>query len=288
MFSRQRAILRLIEIEGGTISRLRLVKLAFLLSREPTAPRVGVYDFVPYKRGPFSFTLYHEMRALERDGWLAEVQNDIRISETTDLETAFLDPEFLALIDEVCSRCRHVTTPAVVEAVYAKHPWFTINAEAAHKRVASRPVADPAVYTVGYEGIMVDALLDLLLRKGIRRLVDVRCNPIARRYGFHKATLCRLCNDVGIEYVHFPSLGIPSAWRAFLSDQLSYDRLFERYTKEILPKQRTAIAEVAKLMVNQATALMCMEADHRSCHRSRLGFEISSQTSLPVRELREM
>ena len=39
---------------------------------------------------------------------------------------------------------------------------------------------------------MVNALLDLLLRKGIRRLVDVRCNPVARRYGYHKATLCRL------------------------------------------------------------------------------------------------
>jgi hypothetical protein len=58
MFSRQRAILRLIENEGGTVSRLRLVKLAFLLSQEAGAPRVGTYDFVPYKRGPFSFTLY--------------------------------------------------------------------------------------------------------------------------------------------------------------------------------------------------------------------------------------
>ncbi len=51
MFSRQRAILRLIENEGGSIARLRLVKLAFLLSRESAAPRVGLYDFVPYKDG---------------------------------------------------------------------------------------------------------------------------------------------------------------------------------------------------------------------------------------------
>jgi uncharacterized protein (DUF488 family) len=288
MFSRQRAILRLVENEGGTVSRLRLVKLAFLLSREPAAPRAGVYDFVPYKRGPFSFTLYHEMRSLERDGWLAEAEQDIQIAEAPDLETAFLDREFLDLIDGVTSRYRPLRTSSLVDRVYANHPWFTLNSEATHKRAANRPIVQPAVYTVGYEGIMVDALLDLLLRNGIRQLVDVRCNPIARRYGFHKATLCRLCNDVGIEYVHFASLGIPSAWRASLSDQSSYDRLFERYTSEILPKQRAAIECVAKLIVEKPCALMCMEADHHSCHRSRLGAELSCQTSLPVRELREM
>src|ERR1700693_656450 len=162
MFSRQRAILRLIEKEGGSVSRLRLVKLAFVLSREPSAPRAGVYDFVPYKRGPFSFTLYHEMRSLERDGWLAEAEHDIRIAEAPDLETAFLDREFLDLIDHVSSRYRPLTTSAVVDAVYTTHPWFTMNSETVQKRAASRPTAQPAVYTVGYEGMMVDALLNLL------------------------------------------------------------------------------------------------------------------------------
>lgn len=286
MFSRQRAILRLIENEGGTTSRLRLVKLAFLLSREAGAPRAGVYDFVPYKRGPFSFTLYHELRALEDNGWLAEADHDIKVAQAPDLETASLDREFLGLIDGISSRCRPLTTSAVVDSVYASHPWFTLNSEAAYKRAVRRPVVQPAVYTVGYEGIMVDALLDLLLRKGVRRLIDVRCNPIARRYGFHKATLCRLCNDVGIDYVHFASLGIPSAWRADLCDQASYDRLFERYTNEILPKQYAAIDSVVRLMVERPSALMCMEADHHSCHRSRLGAEVSRRTSLPVKELR--
>lgn len=288
MFSRQRAILRLIENEGGTTSRLRLVKLAFLLSREPSAPRAGIYDFVPYKRGPFSFTLYHEMRALQRDGWLLEAEDNFQISEAPDLQTACLDRSFLKVIDGLSRRYRSQATSAVVNNVYATYPWFTLNAEATLKRAAIRPVAKPAVYTVGYEGLMVDALLDLLLRDGIERLIDVRCNPIARRYGFHKATLCRLCGDVGIEYVHYASLGIPSAWRASLTDQSSYERLFQRYTDEILPKQRTAVDDVARLVVEKTSALLCMEAAHHSCHRSRLGLEIARQTSLPVRELRNV
>jgi uncharacterized protein (DUF488 family) len=288
MFSRQRAILRLIQNDGGAITRLRLVKLAFLLSREPDAPRAGTYDFVPYKRGPFSFTLYHELRALERDGWIVQAEHDIRIAEAPHLETAFLDKEFLALIDTVSHRHRSITTSAVVDSVYRSYPWFTLNSEAIQKRAVKRPGGDLAVYTVGYEGITVDALLDLLLRQGIRRLIDVRCNPIARRYGFHKATICKLCNDVGIEYFHFASLGIPSAWRADLSDQASYERLFERYQNEILPRQSDAVDSIGRLVAESPSALMCMEADHHCCHRSRLAAEVGHRTSLQKKELREM
>lgn len=286
MFSRQRAILRLLENEGGGADKLRLVKLAFLVSREFGAPRTGIYDFVPYKRGPFSFTLYHELSALERDGWLAGTDHEIKTAQLTTLETAFLDQAFLDLIDRVSDRYRSVPTTALVDSVYGRYPWFTMNSEATHKRAAKRPRVPPAVYTVGYEGLMVDALLDLLLRSGIVRLIDVRCNPIARRYGFHKSTLLRLCQNLDIEYVHFPSLGIPSAWRSSLGDQASYEQLFERYKRDILPKQRSAIDHVAKLVAEKPSALMCMEAEHHCCHRSRLGAAVALQTSLPVKELR--
>jgi hypothetical protein len=134
MFSRQRAILRLIENEGGFVARLRLVKLAFLLSREAEAPRAGLYDFVPYKHGPFSFTLYHELCALGRDGWLAEKEHDVGLAEAPHLETAFLDKKFLALIDELSSRHRSTPTSAVVDSVYRDYPWFTLNSDKIHRR----------------------------------------------------------------------------------------------------------------------------------------------------------
>jgi len=288
MFSRQRSILKLIHNEGGTIERLRLVKLAFLLSKEKAAPRTGVYDFVPYKRGPFSFTLYHDLQVLQRDGWLSEGDREVSIVEAPHLQTAFLDAEFVSLIDSISSRYRSIETSAMVDSVYRAYPWFTLNSESLNKRAVSKPTASPAVYTVGYEGITVDALLNLLLSHGIERLIDVRCNPIARRYGFHKSTLLRLCSGLGIDYVHFASLGVPSAWREELSDQSSYERVFSRYEKEILPRQHGAIAKVVNLTTRSASALLCMEADHNYCHRSRLGAEVARQTSLPIRELREM
>jgi len=286
MFSRQRAILRLLENEGGTASRLRLVKLAFLLSRELDAPSTGVYQFLPYRRGPFSFTLYHDLRTLGSDGWIVEAEHDLKLVEAPHLETAFLDSAFLSTVDGISRRYRMVSTSDLIDSVYRHHPWFTMNSEFVHKRAVARPVGLPAVYTVGYEGIMVDGLLDLLLHAGVQQLVDVRANPIARRYGFHKATLKRLCEDVDIEYLHFPALGIPSAWRTDLDSPESYQRLFERYEREILPCQQSSISNVAKLVTEKPSALMCMEADHACCHRSRLAAMVASQTRLPIRELR--
>ena len=70
MFSRQRVILRLLQNEDGSTSRLRLVKLAFMVSRERDVPRTGIYEFVPYSRGPLSFTLYHDLRGLANNDWL--------------------------------------------------------------------------------------------------------------------------------------------------------------------------------------------------------------------------
>jgi len=287
MFTRQRALLRLVENEGGRIERLRLVKLAFLLSRDASNAASSVYDFVPYKRGPFSFMLYYDLRGLVGDGWFRENDHHIETVALPAIETSSLESSFLERIDAVNRACRSLTTSALVDSIYAKHPWFTVNAENESKRRATRPTGEAAIYTVGYEGLTVDALLNLLMENGIRRLIDVRCNPVARRYGFHKSTANRLCNDVDIDYVHFPSLGIPSSWRSDLSSKESYEVLFRRYEQDVLPGSSFDIDRVAELVAEQPSALMCMEADNRCCHRSHLAIEVARRTRLPIRELRQ-
>ena len=118
-------------------------------------------------------------------------------------------------------------------------------------------------------------------------MIDVRCNPIARCYGFHKTTTQRLCNDLGIEYLHFPSLGVPLTWRSNLSDGSSYEALLERYNRDILPENSADLDRVAALLADAPSALMCMEADNRCCHRSQLAVNLARRTRLPIRELRE-
>ncbi|NJM48439.1 MAG: DUF488 domain-containing protein [Alkalinema sp. RU_4_3] len=71
--------------------------------------------------------------------------------------------------------------------------------------------------------------MNLLLESGISRLIDVRFNPISRRFGFHRSTLGRLCGFLGIDYQHLPELGIPGSEREDLGASSQYESLFSNY-----------------------------------------------------------
>jgi uncharacterized protein (DUF488 family) len=168
----------------------------------------------------------------------------------------------------------------LIDYVYGRFPWYTANSKI--RRLAHRPVADTAIYTVGYEGCSIDGLLNVLMRQGIQRIVDVRRNPVARRYGFHKSSLTRLCGNLSIDYVHVPEVGIPSALRRDLDGPSSYAKLFDQYDRELLPTVQNAVQMIAGLIVEKPTVLMCMEANPDMCHRTRLANNVSAITRLPI------
>lgn len=286
MLSRQRAILALLAEAGGTATRLEATKWAFLL-REETPSRGGsaFFQFLPYKYGPFSFSLYQEATALARNGYLREV-DDRTWSITTSGRTAARDLA-AAVGDDVrhiVRRFKDKETKELFGYVYDRYKWFTINS--ANDARMKRPEAAPAVYTAGYEGLSVDGFLDGLLRAGVRQLIDVRNNPVSRRYGFHRSTLHRLCGNVGIEYHHFPGLGIQSAERQDLDGPGARQALFDRYQHITLLAQGHAIGQVGVLLRQKSGVLVCMEADHVCCHRSRLADAVAQATGLQVWHLR--
>jgi uncharacterized protein (DUF488 family) len=287
MITRQRTLLRLLELEKGKVSKLRLFKLAFLIREHAKqAPASAVYEFLPYQFGPYSFTLNHELKSLERDGWLRIFDAEICAARPLENETRKIERFLATAIESLVEKYRTVSTDELVTDVYRRFPWYTAGARNKARRATTIPIARNAVYTVGYEGLMLDGLLDLLLRNGIKQLVDVRCNPVARRFGFHKSTLERHCKDVGLTYVHLPALGIPSSWRQDLVDSAAYGHLFARYETEILPVNDNWIDVVCRLVRETPSALMCMEADARCCHRTRLARLVAERTELPLRELR--
>jgi uncharacterized protein (DUF488 family) len=287
MINRQRALIRLIANENGRITKLRLVKLSFLFqATTENAPRSGLYEFVPYHHGPYSFTLNHELRAIERNGSVRITNSDVELLRDSKGEESKLDRKFADAIDSLTRRYRNVTTATLVSRVYGDYPWYTSRAKDEKLRKQHVPIAPPTIFAVGYEGLMLDGLLDLLLRSGVKRLIDVRCNPVARRFGFHKSTLERHCRDLAIQYTHIPELGIPSSKRVDLDDLKSYDRLFGYYEETILSAQEDSLKTVSSLMCKEPSALMCMEADAMRCHRTRLAAAIARVTNLPVRELR--
>jgi uncharacterized protein (DUF488 family) len=139
-----------------------------------------------------------------------------------------------------------------------------------------------AVYTIGYEGRSVDGFLDKLLHSGIRRIVDVRANPVSMKYGFAKSSLSGLATKLGIGYVHCPQLGIPSSRRKQAHTDTDFRKLFNYYESQILTAQEDGAAKVAELMKAMPSVLLCMEREAVNCHRGRLATRIAALNKLDV------
>lgn len=286
MLVRQKVLLRLIDHAGGQMSRMRLVKSAFLLARTGNCSELrAFYQFVPYDQGPFSFTLYHELGTLIRNGYLVAASGHV-IQLATDVPIPSIDRGLEREIALLEKHYGELSTTALVDLVYGHYPEFTVNAIQPERRMAERPRAKCAVYTIGYEGLQVDGFLNILVQKGIRQIIDVRGHPVSRRYGFHKSTLSRLCGRLDIEYRHVPELGIPSESRAALLRPSDNEQMLDDYENAILPAHKEAVSRIANWVRTQASVLVCMEADPRCCHRSRLAAQVAKNTELAVHDLR--
>jgi uncharacterized protein (DUF488 family) len=284
MLNRQKTLLFLLQAAGRPVQRMELTKWCFLLRHEfGSAGGSAFYDFVPYRFGPFSFGLYQEAGKLEQNGYLVAPDGDSWTA--TDIAAHMAPPsDVLDDVVRLLSRWKRRSLESLVDYVYERYPAFTVNSE--RRKLAERPKTSPAVFTAGYESLSVDAFLNLLVESGIERLIDVRQNPVARRYGFHRSTLSILLGRLGIDYVHVPELGIPSSFRQQLATYADYERLFKKYEAKTLSTEESAIGNVARLVAERPSVLVCMEADPEYCHRSRLASRVAAETSLPVTHLR--
>jgi len=288
MLARQKALVSILQEAGGSASRVQLMKWAFLLGIEtPSHGGSSYYRFVPYLHGPHSFALYQEIDSLLRDGVLENGNDELkwRLKEPVERQNLDLPRPVKTDLRYIMSKYGSMSRRQLLEMVYERYPWFTINCEDASKRRVSRPVADVAVYTIGYEGLSVDDFLNRLLENGVQCLLDVRNNPVSRRYGFHKSTLSRLCGFLGVEYFHFPELGIPSSSREELHGKEDYERLFKEYKHSILPAQSKTLKRLARIVNDRPGVLVCMEADPTYCHRTTLAEALSPIAQLPVTHL---
>ncbi len=287
MLNRQKVAIKLLQESGGRVSRLQLMKLLFLLGQEsPSAGGSAFYRFMPYQYGPYSFSVQHEVDHLVRDGLVRERELSW---DLTDIGRAFdtsLPVNIQRDVKSLIDKYGRFSVQRLRDSVYEHYPWFTLLTELKDRRAVQRPIAAPAIYTIGYEGMVIEGFVDHLLRSGIVRLIDVRSNPVSRRYGFHQGSLSRICRSVGIDYRHFPELGVPSIQRVGVHTREDIANLLDTYEVKILPRQTTALNEVAKLLRSDPGALVCMEAESEFCHRSRLANELQSRIEYPVIHLK--
>lgn len=290
MLKRQKAVLSLLAQADGALSSTVFVKLVFLVAQETDLKKDGTfYDFVPHRFGPFSFTLYRELESLRQEGYVTAGAERIALCDRTrdiaEGKARELPDSVWADVAGVLRRYEDMSQRTLVHDVHRRYPWYATRSELTDRRRNSpmQPTqVRRAIYTTGYEGRSVDAFFRDLLREGIRTVIDVRANPISRKYGFSGRRLGEFCMKLGLEYRGVPSLGIPGAARVGLNGLASYQRLLDHYERVMLPSHRPEVEEVGRLMTQQPSVLLCVEADARYCHRSRLANAVSNVANLEV------
>ncbi|MBP7179708.1 MAG: DUF488 domain-containing protein [Dysgonomonadaceae bacterium] len=269
------------QLFDGQIDRISLQKLLFLFTQSQTKAE---YDFIPYKFGCYSYSANADLTTMVRRGILSETSSHFISNETTDY-FEMLKKEDKKLMLKVKNNYGKMSANALMKYTYINFPYWAINsikakeiltAEQFEKINKIRPKSEDIVlFTIGYEGISLEEYLNRLLKNDVKLLVDVRYNPLSMKYGFSKKQLQRYCNSLGIEYIHFPEVGIASEQRQALNTQSDYDKLFAVYRKNTLPKTMDTQLQILNLLkTNKRIALTCFESNICQCHRKYLAESI--------------
>lgn len=132
------------------------------------------------------------------------------------------------------------------------------------------------LYTLGYEGLTLDAFVQRLQALGVRRVVDVREVPISRKKGFSKTALRAALDEAGIAYTHMKPLGCPKPWRDYLKSG-GHWAVYAQAFREHLATQSEALEDLVEIARAEPVGLLCFEADFRICHRSLVAKAVAAR-----------
>lgn len=285
MFYRRRLLLALLETLSGEASPRDFQKHAFLLTRGQSRP---AYDFIPYRCGCHSFTLEADRKALIRHGWLRDRSDWVLDNKPLPAEQASSPHStLLTSADQTtlklhAQRWRTLRGGQLAREVYTRHPFYATRSEIAGQHLSRAellkvheckpaPMTGPALFTIGYQGKSFESYLQQLLNSQVNMLCDVRRNPTSRKVGFSGGPMRRALHGLGIEYRHYPCLGIASAARRNLRTPSEYEQLFAEYRQTTLQTNATDQQAIVQLLAQrERVALTCFELEPRQCHRSSL------------------
>ncbi len=277
---RQKTLIGLLHAFGGHLSSTDFQKYLFLFTRE--FQQEPSFEFVPYRFGSFSFQSHADKCRLVEMGALADAE-DWQLQEGFSTIGVFDEAAF----NRCYAKYSHLSGTKLLQDVYRRYPYYAIKSERAAKIMndqeisainSARPAATAACFfTIGYEGSSLEGYLNRLIKASVKTLVDVRRNPLSRKYGFSKKTLSDTARKLGIGYVHIPELGIASDRRQDLNTQADYDRLFSSYERQELKQNGKALGSLFDIFLrDKRVAITCFEADVCMCHRGRVAKAMSA------------
>lgn len=268
--TRQKCLLYFIK-RSEDCSKLKLAKIFFLIKEEGEIDKgFKFYGFVPYRFGPYSFELFHDIESLEQDKMLITDDNIVSYLRGN----VNLHPNIMKTLNRLFSETHKMDERDLMDYVYNKYPDYTIFSEIERKKEYVKDKT--GVFTVGYEGLSIDEFLMKLIREKVHILVDVRKNPWSMKFGFKKHALQSFCERLGIEYMGFTSLGIPGKFRKDLQSKRDYEKLFMNYKKVLLEKEEE-LDILNRISRKKRIALMCFEKDPDYCHRRVITEELAKR-----------
>jgi len=252
IFERQKLLLAMLDASGGGLNRVDFQKLLFLFTQ--TCEQVPSYEFVPFKKGSYSFTSVADKARLRGDSLIA---------------CSYREYPYWATRSRIAETVLHGNDAAL----------------AAIERV--RPVRSIAkLCSIGYEGRSLEGYLNALLKAGVSVLCDVRKNPVSRKFGFSKKTLSHVCGELDIRYEHLPQLGIASDDRQELCDLADYQVLFRKYEQTVLVNEPETLCRIAAwVKADECVALTCYERLPEYCHRTRVAQAVEKLIGVKAADL---
>lgn len=280
MYYRRRLLLALLQAFGDAGSRMEKIRLHKLLLLFMADRHEAAFHFVPYRFGAFSYQANADLVTMERQGLVANHEKEWELVDGTD-HIAALKPADRFVLETLVHDHRDKARDELVRDTYRRFPYSAIHSEMAERLLnaaereavagALPPPGPVGLYTIGYEGLDLDAFLNKLIRARVAVLCDVRRNAYSMKYGFSRKQLQHACEGVGIRYEHLPELGIASDERQELHTQADRDALFARYAERTLPATRAWQEHIAARVAEHGrVAIVCFEREQHCCHRGTL------------------
>jgi len=276
MYYRRKIFLALLSSFGGELNNTDFEKLLFLYCM---FAKKNYYDFFPYKYGCFSHISYQDKRVLTKHGFLKECETFV-LAKKEDYLKAVTDEDKESL-NKFSSQFRTCRGNALIKKTYLGYPHYASKSEIAESildgkelamvKIHNKRESKKRLFTLGYEGLTIDAYINKLITNNVAVVIDVRRNPLSMKYGFSKTKLRLYLDKAGIAYFHIPQLGIESKLRKNLANSADYEALFNMYKNDYLPAKGEHLETVKKLLDEyKRAALTCFEAEHSFCHRNKI------------------
>lgn len=283
MFYRQKLLLSLLETFGGELQSTDLQKFLFLYTQK--CEKKHSYEFVPYKFGCFSFQSYSDKTKLIELGYLEDTTDWKLKPSKKSFRNQLIHGEEKKL-DLFKKKYSGLKGKKLLQHVYRAYPYYAINSLVAKDILTDSELSEISKFqvkrrkrlfsTIGYEGITIERYLNKLIENDVRLLVDVRKNPLSRKFGFSKSKLSDFLAKVGIEYKHMPELGIVSDKRKKLESKKDYESLFNEYEKTVLVDECNAVTKLHDTFLNKKRiAITCFEECYTMCHRHKVANAIA-------------